>query len=451
MQCPNPVENAVLSSLIVLATIVILLYLSYDGLQGAANIEKFGTLPFHTLSFRILISYMQITGMISLYELRLPSAVQRYISLQNLAAGTGEVLLSIECLAKMNPIDMFITKALVAYGAPVAVIFVAAIFFGISARFNHIGRKEAWDMFFSCTTIMLNLFFPTLVKQTASIFLCRDVDGKLFVDEAMTELCFGTKHQSVLFALAIPAIFIYVIGFPFGLFILLKRLTSRGVLHGTNSNAKKKWTMRLGFLFAGYEERYAYWETLVLARKAILSFCAIFLSPLGTTVQVTVALLILNISFWMQMKHSPLMHDWHDLMEERSLFFSSLALIILLLANSNGKSNVLSPTATIFVIISMVCISVFFYWTSIQMMMLELDMTAERKDNRWSVRTSRFCIKKLGCKSIKQGDDNEQFEDCHTEKPKTVQIPKSEMELIDLDNVSWNTMPPAMLQRNDRG
>ena len=54
---------------------VALIYLIYDGVVGAGNIEKTGVLPFHTLVLRTLVSYHQVASMIRLYDMKLPAAV----------------------------------------------------------------------------------------------------------------------------------------------------------------------------------------------------------------------------------------------------------------------------------------------------------------------------------------------------------------------------------------
>ena len=116
----------------------------------------------------------------------------------------------------------------------------------------------------------------------------------------------------------------------------------------------------MGFLFAGYEDEYVFWDALVLGRKALLSGAAVFLAHSGTTIQVVVAILILFICHALQMKYRPLEHDWHDWMEEHSLMASTFVLIICLIA-IGGASDELDPVAKFLVSSAVFVITLLFF------------------------------------------------------------------------------------------
>ena len=134
----------------------------------------------------------------------------------------------------------------------------------------------------------------------------------------------------------------------------------------------------LGFLFAGYEDEYVYWEAVVLARKAALSAGAVFLAFSGTTVQVVVAILMLVLCYALQMNCHPLEHDWHDLLEERSLVASALILIACLLGNagSAGK-NELDGSASVAVSVFVFLITCWFLITSMRLTLIGMHQSGE--------------------------------------------------------------------------
>ena len=158
-------------------------------------------------------------------------------------------------------------------------------------------------------------------------------------NDALEVECWQTAHMRAFMLTAVPGALLYVVGFPTMLLILLLRLRNAGALKHGGENYNRRWVLRLGFLFAGYEDKYVFWEAIVLARKALLSAMAVFLAHSGTTIQVVVAVFILFLSYSLQMKYEPLEHDWHDLMEERSLLSSTVILIVCLLANANAKND----------------------------------------------------------------------------------------------------------------
>ena len=237
-------------------------------------------------------------------------------------------------------------------------------------------------------------------------------------------------------------------GFPLGLLFLLFRLKKRGALKHTDPNYDKRWVLRLGFLSAGYEDEYVYWEALVLARKALLSAAAVFLAHNGTTVQVVVAILILFVCYALQMKYEPLEHDWHDLMEERSLMFSNLILIGCLLANASDAEGDLSPTATVALSIFVFAITIYFFWTSVRMTLIGMHRSHE---DRFAVRLASGCLRKLQCICLVVMDDEEEDRRVTLaltakgrqqamEAPRPVADPGN-IEMVDLKDNNWKMMP----------
>ena len=110
----------------------------------------------------------------------------------------------------------------------------------------------------------------------------------------------------VFISTALPGILLYIIGFPASLYIVLRRLQLKSALKHGDENYDKRWALRLGFLYAGYEGRaLSYWESLVLLRKASLSAAVVLLSHFGTDVQINVSLAILVLCLYLQTRYEP--------------------------------------------------------------------------------------------------------------------------------------------------
>lgn len=69
----------------------------------------------------------------------------------------------------------------------------------------------------------------------------------------------------------------------------IHRLRRKQVLYRHDKNYEPGWTYRFGFLFAGYEPKYAFWEIVVLVRKAAFVLVTVFTRPAGMAGQVTVS------------------------------------------------------------------------------------------------------------------------------------------------------------------
>ena len=118
------------------------------------------------------------------------------------------------------------------------------------------------------------------VKRSALIFR-RSIGGRRFLDESLDVRLLAPEHVGAILTTALPGILLYVVGFPLGLLLVLLRLKARGALKHSESTYDRRWVLRLGFLFAGYEDEHVYWESLVLFRKALLSGAAVFLAHVG--------------------------------------------------------------------------------------------------------------------------------------------------------------------------
>ena len=55
--------------------------------------------------------------------------------------------------------------------------------------------------------------------------------------------------------------------------------------------------MRLGFLTAGYDDKYFYWEIVLLMRKSLLVLMIVFLSSVSPGIQSLTSILVLMVFF----------------------------------------------------------------------------------------------------------------------------------------------------------
>eukprot|EP00949_MAST-11_sp_MAST-11-sp1_P004943 g4943.t1 len=338
-QCPSHgvfVVQVLLGMVIVGAAAA---YLIYDGIVGASEIESKGVLPFHTLSLRTMTSYLQVASMLSLYKMKFPGFVAGMVVGQAAVSSPGEAITNIDCMGVTDtPIELFTAKQAIIFLSPIVMCLLLGMFFSL-LNFVKKRRETFVDGFIGSCLIGLNLMYPTLVKRAALVFTCREIGKAQFLDQALDIPCYEGAHIPLLACLGIPSILIYVLGFPVSLLVVLRRLTQSGALDPASDAYDRRWVVRLGFLYAGYEKKYAYWEALVLLRKASLSGFAVFLSYRSTALQVVVALLILYLCHFAQISAEPLEHDWHDLMESRSLVASLLILFACMIGDASSAND----------------------------------------------------------------------------------------------------------------
>jgi len=78
--------------------------------------------------------------------------------------------------------------------------------------------------------------------------------------------------------------------------------------------------MRLGFLTAGYDDTYYYWEIVLLMRKTLIVLMLTFLAPVSAGVQSLTAILVFVLFFMIQLRLKPYYDQGLNNMENISLF-----------------------------------------------------------------------------------------------------------------------------------
>lgn len=125
------------------------------------------------------------------------------------------------------------------------------------------------------STIVILLFFihPTIVEYSVSNFNCFAVNEEKRVKNDLKIKCWEGSHYFFSLAIALPSLICWGIGIPFFALILLFR--NKETLNTIETKEK------LGFLYNGYKTDYYFWEILIMYRKIIIIFVAIFLSGEG--------------------------------------------------------------------------------------------------------------------------------------------------------------------------
>ena len=106
-------------------------------------------------------------------------------------------------------------------------------------------------------------------------------------------------------SVSVPGLVVWALGIPvFALYRLSKNLKNLiKIKHFIGDNTKTyddllhQFKIRLGFLTAGYQEAYFYWEIVLLMRKTIVVLLIVFLSQVSTGVQSLTAILLLSLFF----------------------------------------------------------------------------------------------------------------------------------------------------------
>ena len=181
--------------------------------------------------------------------------------------------------------------------------------------------------------------YLALVKIAVDAFNCVRVhDGIRLEDVETTHRywiadtsveCFRGSHLTLTLAVSVPLL-LFAILFPLLLAILLERARKEDTL-------SSKWTQEtMGFLFIVFEERYLYWDCLILIRKAVLSVIIVFGYRLGGNLQGLLVMAVLVIALVLQTHLNPFSQNLGNLnaLESASLLVSHFTFLCGLVLDS---------------------------------------------------------------------------------------------------------------------
>ena len=162
---------------------------------------------------------------------------------------------------------------------------------------------------------------------------------KSLLTEALSIKCNSPEHWVIIGTVGIPGMLFYVVVVPTFIALVLIRERRNFTLYPSQKNYQSKWTLRFGFMFAGYREGYEWWETVVLFRKCFFVLLAIFLKQYGAAPQVVAASLVLIVALSAQLQNSPYQDKEHDRIERIGIQACLLQLLVALLCNLMSATN----------------------------------------------------------------------------------------------------------------
>ena len=234
------------------------------------------------------------------------------------------------------------------------------------------------DGFVSSLMILFYTLFPSVVNRIALTFSCQSYGQgaaqKSLLTEALSVECYTSEHWTMITTVGIPGMLLYVVVLPMFIARVLIKQRHALTLYPSQENYQSKWTLRFGFMFAGYREGYEWWESVVMLRKCLFVLLAIFLKPYGPAPQVVAASLILVIALSAEFQYLPYQDKEHDRIERIGIQACLLQLEVALLCNlirdqpasSADDMASLGPKSTVLLIIVVFGSTLYFFFQTIR-------------------------------------------------------------------------------------
>ena len=211
-------------------------------------------------------------------------------------------------------------------------------------------------------TVLLFLLQTSLVERCAMIFSCVKLgrgDTDLFMTADLSVRCWewSGRHGFYIFALGLPLLILYVVGFPVGVWkfltlaknqpkvLAIAQTATTFVLSGPQAqNASpadiQTFADNYGFLFLGYKPEIAYWEVVVMLRKIAICLIGVIVA-VDFRLQGMSGMLVVIFAIFAQLRYSPFVQADLNLFEFLSLCSSMSTFyfgIFTLDAGVNGAS-----------------------------------------------------------------------------------------------------------------
>ena len=163
-----------------------------------------------------------------------------------------------------------------------------------------IASKEKRDKAFATSVIVLFLFYPTIVSVIAQSMNCQKIDGVYRLANDLEQVCYEGTHLTMMIFVSVPGLIAWAVGIP--IFALLQLNNSMAEIRKmeihsagkSHDDLKRSIAIRLGFLKAGYEDKYYYWEIVLLMRKTSIVLFIVFLSSVSSGIQSLVSIAIMS-------------------------------------------------------------------------------------------------------------------------------------------------------------
>jgi len=160
--------------------------------------------------------------------------------------------------------------------------------------------------------VLFFLLQSTLVQTACEVFNCEELsDGKRYLSVHLDTECYKGEHLFISLVFAVPTLFTVVFALPAVLFFIL--WFNKKSLHSVDMK------LAYGFLYAGFEDEYYYWEILGIVRKNIFIMISASYGSDGSSLQLLLILGVTVVSYIFHISAYPYIDIKMDRLEKCSL------------------------------------------------------------------------------------------------------------------------------------
>merc|ERR1711998_625651 len=200
--------------------------------------------------------------------------------------------------------------------------------------------KSMKDKSIVLITVICFMLYPTISRKIFQSFSClgglKDGAADSYLNHDLEVACTDIGHIVYIIMVALPALLIYVVGFPVTSLLCVRkdRQTARHrreqqqKSHDRETETPDNTAYRFSILLQGYHDRCWYWESIVMLRKATLILIAAFFGNFGPELQFFFASFTLVLAMVAKIYVKPYKEDILNKVETAGLMTMFVSLYI---------------------------------------------------------------------------------------------------------------------------
>ena len=232
--------------------------------------------------FKITVSFFQFGAVGLAFSFNWEAAFVELLAIQDAITTFGTAYFQLQCFFPGSS-DPFLIETVTYAVTPLVCIGVVWLLL------NALGHREVAK---TVGVLIVYLFQPTLTRRFVLLLSCiqlgADGSDQLYLAQDLGTQCFSPHHLITLGLVGVPMLLLYVIGIPFGFYVLMRR--HRHWIHTVShapttkepmpdKEAQASFLQNYSFLWDGYhvdkKGPQMYWEVVMVCRKSLLELIAV--------------------------------------------------------------------------------------------------------------------------------------------------------------------------------
>eukprot|EP00210_Caulerpa_lentillifera_P003940 g3760.t1 len=287
--------------------------------------------------FKIMINFLQTTGVAATLNVPWTEEMNTMFATSDYIGGltTDAISRPVDCLVSSGSTSLkALWRIMVSVSIPLIVLGILTSFWGYITIKNGKDRQHFLKRFILSAISVAYISYLGLTKMAVRAFYCVDVyDSVDHLEQSTTRLwavdtsirCYEEDHAGII-VIAVLVLLLITICYPLLSFIAL-------YINKENVRSGDKGIFEIaGFLFRAFKEKFLFWESIVMLRKACLSVICVFSYSLGGDSQLLLVSVLLFFCLYLQLTLRPYREDFKILNH-----FESISLLVSGLTFSLGQ------------------------------------------------------------------------------------------------------------------